>query len=132
MRTIIVTRHPALLDLLAEKGIAPKDAEVLSHVRDPSEIAGARVIGNLPLHLAAQAELVVSVTLDIPPERRGDELTLEDLRGMYRGHATYRVLDRNDFGGALRHAQEVVNDLAGAAECANAELAGWGIDIPKL
>lgn len=81
MGAIVVTRHPALVALLIERGIIEEGAEVLSEVT-PEQIRGRHVIGVLPLHLAVLCERVTVVPLDVPAALRGQELTLEQLRAM--------------------------------------------------
>lgn len=75
--TYIISRHAATVEWLRECGY---DGEVIAHVSDPSILKGQIVIGNLPLHLAAQAALVGAVEFDLPAEMRGQELTIEWLR----------------------------------------------------
>jgi len=91
-RTIVVTRHPALVDLLLERGIIDETAEVISHVSSPEEIRGCRVVGVLPFHLAAEAEEVVVVPLALTPEDRGKELSLERLREIAGEARSYWVI----------------------------------------
>ena len=50
-----------------------------------------RVIGVLPLHLAAVATSVTEVPLDIPAAMRGKELTLAQVRAFARPPVTYTV-----------------------------------------
>jgi hypothetical protein len=92
MRTIIVTRHPALVALLQERGLVPAGAEVIPHVESPDSIRGCRVIGVLPLHLAASAAEVVEVPLSLSPEDRGKELSIERLRDIAGAPRRYRVV----------------------------------------
>ena len=82
MKTIIVTRHPALVEYLREARIVEgkESIEVLSHVDNPELIRGKHVFGVLPLHLAAFAASITEVPLSIPAEMRGKELTLEEVR----------------------------------------------------
>ena len=80
-KLLVVTRHKALVDLLREKGI-------ISGVDD---VQGRDVVGNLPLHLAARCHTITSVAMSVPLEMRGRELTLDELREVYRGVHTYRV-----------------------------------------
>jgi putative CRISPR-associated protein (TIGR02620 family) len=79
MTTVIVTRHPALVQYLHEIGLTTGAETVLSHVSE-ADVTGRVVIGVLPLHLAAVAERVIEVPLSVPPELRGVELTLEQVR----------------------------------------------------
>jgi len=88
---VVVTRHPALLEYLRELGMVGEDCEVLTHVSSPEQIRGKEVIGVLPLRLAAEAFSVVEVPLDLPPELRGKELSLEELRRYAGAPKRYRV-----------------------------------------
>lgn len=95
METVIVTRHPALVEYLDEQGIAPTRTPtgtlVLAHVADPAAIRGKHVIGVLPLHLAAQAAQVTEVPLRLDAADRGRELSLDELRDRAGTPVTYRV-----------------------------------------
>ena len=69
----IVTRHSGLVEWLEKRGIS---GEVISHIDDPSQIAGRVVYGILPLYLAAQALAVV--TVDMPglnSDQRGVDIS---------------------------------------------------------
>lgn len=82
MTTWFITRHPGARQWAAEIGIAV-DA-VLDHL-DPAQVQpGDRVIGILPVHLAAdvcqRGGRYFHLSLDLPPEARGRELTAEDMR----------------------------------------------------
>mgnify|MGYP001773344767 CR=1 FL=1 len=88
---IVVTRHPALVELLKEMGMADEQTKVLSHVSNPEEIRGKVVAGVLPLHLASECEAVVSVDLKLKPEDREKELSLEELKERFIGVNAYKV-----------------------------------------
>lgn len=77
--TVIVTRHLALVEYLIEQGVAPRGATVLPRAT-ARDVAGKRVVGVLPLHLAALAASVVVVPLDTPDDLRGAELSLAQVR----------------------------------------------------
>ena len=87
---IVVTRHPALVDLLVERGIVPAGTQVVSHVT-AEDVRGQQVVGVLPLHLAAEAASVTEVPLALTPEMRGQELDLATLREIAGEPVTYRV-----------------------------------------
>lgn len=89
--TIIVTRHPALVDLLIERGLVEPDAPVISHAT-PEQIADKDVIGVLPLNLAALANSVTEIPLSLTPDMRGKELDLETLRSIAGEAVTYKVV----------------------------------------
>ena len=88
--TVVVTRHPALVDLLRERGIISGDVPVLSHATK-DDVVRRRVIGVLPLNLACYAYEVMEVPLALTPEMRGKELSLEELRGIAGEVTTYTV-----------------------------------------
>jgi putative CRISPR-associated protein (TIGR02620 family) len=87
---IVVTRHKALLDHLVEEGLVPSDCRVVAHA-SAEDIRGQHVIGVLPLHLAALAAKVTVVPLTVPAEKRGQELTLEEVRQYAGEPRTYVV-----------------------------------------
>ena len=87
---IVVTRHPALVALLVERGLIPPDAPVIPHATE-ADVRGRAVIGVLPLRLAVLAYSVTEVPLDLGPEDRGVELPLERLREIAGPAVTYYV-----------------------------------------
>lgn len=111
---IVVTRHPALIEYLKEKDLLSEDFEhtptyrVLSHAT-AMDVSGQHVIGVLPLHLAALATQVTEIPLDLTPEQRGKELTLEEVRAAARPAVTYRVFTES----AWKILQEMVRDGGG-------------------
>jgi len=82
MSTYFITRHPGAHQWASEAGIAV-DA-VLDHL-DPARVQpGDRVIGILPVHLAAdvcrRGGRYFNLSLDLPPEARGRELSAEEMQ----------------------------------------------------
>jgi putative CRISPR-associated protein (TIGR02620 family) len=94
--TVVVTRHPALLQLLKERGLINGEATVLTHVADPTILDGQHVIGSLPLHLAARCASVTEVPLDLNPQDRGLELGIERLREIAGDPVTYVIHNVTD------------------------------------
>lgn len=90
LRRVVVTRHPALVELLREWGLVDGDVVVLSHASE-ADVAGAHVYGVLPLSLAAAAARVTEVPLDLSPELRGVEIGIETLRRIAGTARTYIV-----------------------------------------
>jgi len=88
--TIVVTRHPALVALLRERGLIGEDVSVLQHVTS-EDVQGKHVIGVLPLSLAALAASITEVPLNLSPELRGKEIDLETLRKVAGEAVTYKV-----------------------------------------
>ena len=77
---LVVTRHPALVEYLKETGlISDGDYELIAHAT-VEDVKGKDVIGVLPINLAAEAASVTDVPLNIPAERRGQELGLSEVR----------------------------------------------------
>lgn len=78
--TIVVTRHSALVAYLLEQGIIDEKTNVVSHAHEKL-VRGKRIIGNVPLSLAAVAESVTIIPFgNLPLEKRGRELSLEEVR----------------------------------------------------
>ena len=82
MTTYFVSRHPGAREWAAGEGVAVN--AVIAHL-DPSVIQpGDVVIGTLPVHLAAQVcrrgGRYLHLSLELPPEWRGQELNAADLR----------------------------------------------------
>lgn len=96
MREIVITRHPALVAYLQEIGMVDDGVRVITHAT-PADVRGKHVIGVLPLRLAALAASVTEVTLDIPAELRGQELTLDQIR-QYAGEPATYVVARKEAG----------------------------------
>lgn len=99
--TVIVTRHPALVEYIWEQGLAPEGTEVLTHVSKASQIKGKDVIGVLPMHLAIYARTVTEIPLNVPEKLRGKELSLEQVRLLARHPRTYVVFDAEYDGQAF-------------------------------
>ncbi|MCD6118639.1 hypothetical protein J7K50_02245 [bacterium] len=77
--SIVVTRHPALVQYLIELGLVPEGTPIVAHAT-VDFIMGKDVYGVLPLRLAVHAARVIEVPLDIPAELRGKELSLEQVK----------------------------------------------------
>lgn len=91
MKKIVITRHKALVDFLLEKGIIENGSYELHAHATKDMIEGKDVIGVLPLGLAKYANTVTSVNLILPPDMRGKELTLEDVRQYCSDIETFQV-----------------------------------------
>lgn len=86
--SIIVTRHSALIEVLREDfGV---EGKVLAQAT-VEEVAGKHVYGVLPMFLAAQCEKLTTVTLNTPPELRGVELSVDQVRQYMGPLVTYIV-----------------------------------------
>ncbi len=100
---LIVTRHPGLVEVLrADFGI---EGKVIAHAT-PEAIRGKRVVGVLPLHLAAETQSVTEVVLDLPADKRGVELTAAEVRQYMKGLRTFVVRDIQTFNLSMEEAWE--------------------------
>ena len=66
----IISRHPGQIAWLKAHGW--EDAEIISHNAGPSDLLGAHVCGNLPLHLASLCESITVMTYKAEPPKRGE------------------------------------------------------------
>ena len=89
-RQVVVTRHPALVAVLREEFGLGEDVRVLTHAT-VEDVEGAHVFGVLPLRLAAKAALLTEVSLNLPPELRGVELSVDQVREHLASLETYEV-----------------------------------------
>lgn len=91
MDTIIITRHPALLQYLRELGVVHEDTPVLSHAT-AEDVRCKHVYGVLPMRLAAEAAALTEVSMNVPAEWRGTELSLEQIKACDPTLTTYVVI----------------------------------------
>ncbi|MCB1764867.1 MAG: CRISPR-associated protein Csx16 [Candidatus Competibacteraceae bacterium] len=94
MTTYFVTRHPGAVDWAATEGLI---VDIQAAHLDPQIIqAGDTVIGTLPIHLAAQVcargGRYLHLSMEIPEEARGRELTVADLRQFGARLEAYQVI----------------------------------------
>ena len=76
METVIVTRHPALVQVLKELGHVGK---VIEHAT-LADVQGKVVVGVLPMYLASQTTLFGEVSLTLTANQRGKELSVEEVK----------------------------------------------------
>jgi hypothetical protein len=102
--TIVVTRHKDLIELLKERNLITNETLCIDHTDTLDDIKNKDVIGVVPAKLAIFANTVTEVKLNIPRERRGLELPLEELRNYASEAFTYKVKQvetRTDFSEAV-------------------------------
>lgn len=93
MTTYFVTRHSGALEWAARQGLSVD--RIVEHL-DPVTIQpGDRVVGTLPVNLAAEVcargAAYWHLTLDVPPELRGKELTADMMQALGARIEEYRV-----------------------------------------
>lgn len=100
MKTILVSQHPELSQYLQEQGLLRDEFEHIEFINDPAQIRGKRVICSyLPPHLAVEAAEVTIVPINVPPELRGQKLSLEQIRahaGEIKSYTLSTVSERSD------------------------------------
>lgn len=93
MTTFFVSRHPGALDWAAGEGVVVD--RVVAHLDPETVQPGDVVIGTLPIHLAARVcargGRYLHLSLELPPEQRGRELSAADLRRFGARLEEYRV-----------------------------------------
>jgi CRISPR-associated protein Csx16 len=82
MKTFLVTRHDGAVEWAQEQGL--KIDQKLEHLEIAQVREGDCVIGSLPVNLAAEVckrgGRYLHLSLDLPPELRGQELNAEQMR----------------------------------------------------
>lgn len=81
MTTTLITRHPGAIEWAARQGLTVD--KQIAHL-DPADIRpGDVVVGTLPVNLAAEVcargGRFFNLSLDVPSEARGRELSADDL-----------------------------------------------------
>jgi CRISPR-associated protein Csx16 len=83
-RTFFITRHSGARDWAARHG--HQNAILLEHIEPPilqSLRSGDRVLGTLPVHLAAEVcrrgAHYLHLSIDIPPEARNRDLSADEM-----------------------------------------------------
>ena len=93
MTTHFVSRHPGALDWAAGEGVVVD--QVVAHLDPETVQPGDVVIGTLPIHLAARVcqrgGRYLHLSLELPPDWRGRELSAADLRRFGARLEEYRV-----------------------------------------
>ncbi len=81
MANLFVTRHPGAREWAEQQGIAVE--RFIKHLEPNAVKAGDVVIGSLPMNLVAQVcakgARYLHLSLDLPIEARGRELTAEEM-----------------------------------------------------
>lgn len=97
-RTYFVSRHPGAAQWAREQGIEVD--HWLSHIDVDKIQRGDTVIGSLPVHLAAKVcsrgGRYMHLSLDLPEEWRGEELSAKELRACNARLCEYYVFSARD------------------------------------
>ena len=90
MEKIVVSKHPAMVKYLLEMGLIDSTTKAVWHI-EPAEIKGKHVFGVLPIYMAHHAEMVTDIPLPLPSHKRGEVLSLEEIRAYAKKPRTYIV-----------------------------------------
>lgn len=90
MQTIIVTRHPAVEKYIRESDLVPQDTPCYPSVTE-NFVQGKHIIGIVPMHIAAAAELFTEVKITLRRGVEPRELSLDELRASVKQVRTYSV-----------------------------------------
>ena len=94
MTTYFISRHPGAMDWAAEEGI-PVD-ERISHLDMDTIQPGDVVIGTLPVNLiagvCARGGRYLHLSLELPLDKRGQELTATEMRQYQARVEEYRAV----------------------------------------
>ena len=105
METVIVSRHSGAVEWLRSQGIT---GDVLTHVGNVAQIAGKRVVGALPLHLAVHAAAVGSIDMPaLRPEQRGQDLTPAEMEAAGAAIQWYVIATERQWAAVAEAAQEL-------------------------
>lgn len=90
MTTLVITRHPGLVQYLLVEGLVSGDCEIRTHASE-SDVKGKDVWGVLPHNLSCLCNTFTEIPLNIPAELRGAELSEEQVRQFAGKPVTYKV-----------------------------------------
>lgn len=90
MEKIVVTRHKSLVKYLRNKNMITNKTKVFSYVKK-IDILDKHVIGKLPYFMSCHAAKYTEVQLRTPEDRKGKELTLEEIEFYLVAIRTYII-----------------------------------------
>jgi len=126
---VIVSRHPAAVEFIRRELPEFADAPVLA-TATPEDVAGKDVAGNLPLDLAALANVVFAISFPSGNAPRGQEYSIEEMDAAGATIRAFRVLGVTD----TEPLEEIVNIVLNAYEVGRkdgAQEAGWGPAVDR-
>jgi len=90
MEKIVVTRHKNLIEYLKQLNLIDDNTKVYSYATK-EDISGKHVIGKLPYFMSCFAGKYTEIQLRTPEEKKGKELSLEELEFYAIGYKTYKI-----------------------------------------
>lgn len=95
MTKLVVTRHVNLIKYMKELNLIDEDTKILTHAKE-RDVIGKHVLGVLPYWLASRADKYTEIQIRIPGDKRGHELSIEDIRLYSMDPQTYIVKEINN------------------------------------
>jgi len=116
METKIVTRHAGAMEWIAKHHLEFGDAEVIAHA-DVGDLKGRRIIGMLPIHMAAMCKEYWHLEMTVPADRRGTEISCEDMENFGCKISQFLVVAPGDFCQVCYEIGSWTHDGLRCAEC---------------
>ncbi len=90
MEKIVVTRYNGLVEYLRELDLIEEETQIIAHA-NIEDVKDKHVLGVLPLWLSCHAMKITEIQLKLPAEKRGKELSVEEVRFFALSPRTYIV-----------------------------------------
>lgn len=94
MEKLVVTRYKSLVEYLKKLKLIDDRTRVIAHAK-VDDVRNKHVIGVLPYWLSCHTAKFTEVQLRIPNDKRGHELTLEEVEFYALDPKTYQVREVN-------------------------------------
>ena len=94
MEKLVVTRYQSLVEYLKKINLIDDETDVIPHA-SIEDVKGKHVIGVLPYWLACHAAKFTEVHLRVPQEKRGKELTVDEIEFYSVAPRTYIIKEVN-------------------------------------
>lgn len=92
MNKLVITRHKALYEYLINHKYIEKNTPCISHANE-DDVKDKHVFGVLPFWLASKASKYTEIQLRIPHDKKGKELTLDEVEFYAIKPRTYKVVE---------------------------------------
>lgn len=90
MEKLVVTRYQSLVEYMKKIGMIDDKTKVITHA-NVNDVKGKHVLGVLPYWLACHTAKFTEIQLRVPSERKGKELTLEEVEFYSLEPKTYEI-----------------------------------------
>ena len=90
MDKLVVTRYQSLAEYMVKIKLIDKDTKIITHAKI-QDVKGKHVLGVIPYWLACHAKKFTEIQLRVPSERKGKELSLEEVEFYSLEPKTYEI-----------------------------------------